>query len=96
MRAGAWPTWSTMRVTAQLVHGHGRARVRAVAEKGARILEIQSSRRRAPGGMRRRRAAVASMAVAWELGRRLLFFLVPIAMHQRRRTRQQLTSTAAR
>jgi len=73
MRAGAWPT-----LTAQLVHGHGRARVRAVAEKGARILDMQSSRRRAPGAMRRRRAAVASMAVARELGRRLLFFLVPM------------------
>jgi len=65
-------------LTAQLVHGHGRARVRAVAEKGARILDMQSSRRRAPGAMRRRRAAVASMAVARELGRRLLFFLVPM------------------
>jgi hypothetical protein len=80
-----------MRVTAQLVHGHGRARVRAVPQKGARILDMQSSRRRAPGGMRRRRAAVASMAVARELGR-LLFF----PMHQRRRTRQLTTSTAAR
>ena len=83
-------------LTAQLVHGHGRARVRAVAEKGARILDMQSSRRRAPGAMRRRRAAVASMAVA--PGARASPFIFPCAhaMHQRSRTRQQLTSTAAR
>lgn len=99
MRPGAWPTLvdHARALTAQLVHGHGRAH--SVAEKGGSdsrhaIITAASTRRHA---MRRRRAAVASMAVAREVGRLLSFFsLAPIPMHQRRRTRQQLTSTAAR